>query len=207
MDFKTLKRGLTTGLFLQLAIGPVFFLIINLTLQKSIYDGFAGVLAVTLVDYFYITLAILGIGKLLEKKKINRIFGIISSVVLILFGIWIIKGVLANPIITDLTINSTNILTSFISVLILTLSSPLTIVFFSCIFTSRAVEYKYNKKQLWAFGISVGFATLLFMGCSVLVFNFLRNFIPPYLIMALNILVGIVLILYGVVRIIKLYKK
>jgi len=32
---KELKNGLLTGLTLQLAIGPVFFFIINLTLQKS----------------------------------------------------------------------------------------------------------------------------------------------------------------------------
>ena len=31
---KIFQNGLLTGLFLQLAIGPVFFFIINLTLQK-----------------------------------------------------------------------------------------------------------------------------------------------------------------------------
>ncbi len=71
MDFKALKNGLFTGLFFQLAIGPVFFFIANLTLQRSIYDGFAAVLAVTLVDYFYITLALFGIGKLLEENIWN----------------------------------------------------------------------------------------------------------------------------------------
>ena len=48
-------NGLLTGLVLQMAIGPVFFFIINIALQKTLYDGFAAVSAVTLVDYFYIT--------------------------------------------------------------------------------------------------------------------------------------------------------
>ena len=61
---KEFKNGLLTGLTLQLAIGPVFLFIANLTLQKSTLDGLAGVVAVTIVDYLYITLSILGIGRL-----------------------------------------------------------------------------------------------------------------------------------------------
>jgi threonine/homoserine/homoserine lactone efflux protein len=63
-----------TGLLLQLAIGPVFFFIIHLTLQRTILYGFIAVGVVTIVDYFYITLAILGVGTLLKKKKIKRTF-------------------------------------------------------------------------------------------------------------------------------------
>ena len=90
---KTFKNGLATGLVLQLAIGPVFFFIANLTLQGTIFNGLAGVFAVTIVDYFYITLAILGVGKLLENKKVKKIFGVVSSIVLAVFGVIIIKEV------------------------------------------------------------------------------------------------------------------
>lgn len=207
MNLKILKNGLVTGLFLQLAIGPVFFFIMNLTLQKTIYDGFAGVLAVTIVDYFYIILAIFGISKLLEKKKVNKVFGIISSLVLAVFGILIIKGAFISSLTANVAISYTSIISSFISVFLLTLSSPLTIVFFSCIFISKAIEYGYSKKQLLIFGLSVGLATLLFMGCSVIIFNLFRTFIPLLLIKTLNILVGIVLILYGLIRFVKIYRK
>ena len=85
-SMKVFLNGLSTGLILQLAIGPVFFYIVNLSLHKTIFDGLAAVLAVTIVDYLYITLAILGIGRLLQKKRIKKVFGIISSVILIVFG-------------------------------------------------------------------------------------------------------------------------
>ena len=58
-------NGLATGLVLQVAVGPVFFFIVNLALQKSILDGLVGTVAVTVVDYFYIALSILCICKLL----------------------------------------------------------------------------------------------------------------------------------------------
>jgi len=41
---KIFGNGLATGLILQLAIGPVFFFIINLSLQRSLIDGLVGVL-------------------------------------------------------------------------------------------------------------------------------------------------------------------
>lgn len=204
---KIFRNGLATGLVLQLAIGPVFFFIINLALQRSFLDGLIGTLAVTIVDYFYITLAILGIGKLLENKKIKKVFGIISSIALIIFGIIIIKGIMGGDISATINTNSTNLLSSFISVFLLTISSPMTIVFFTSIFTAKALEYNYSKKELLVFGFGTGIATFLFMGTSVILFSLIKGGIPISLIQILNLVVGCLLIGYGGIRFLKVYKE
>ncbi len=204
---KIFKNGLATGLVLQLAIGPVFFFIINLALQRSFFDGLIGTLAVTIVDYFYITLAILGIGKLLENKKIKKVFGIISSIALIIFGIIIIKGIMGNDISTTISTNPTNLLSSFVSVFLLTISSPMTIVFFTSIFTAKALEYNYSKKELLIFGFGTGLATFLFMGTSVILFSLIKGGIPILLIQTLNVAVGCLLIGYGGIRFFKIYRQ
>ena len=201
------KNGLSTGLLLQLAVGPVFFFIINLTLQRSIIDGFVAVLAVTIVDYFYITLAILGIGKLLEKKKVKKIFGIVSSIVLIKFGGIIIKDVIGSDISIDVDATPSNLLTSFISVFFLTISSPMTIVFFTSLFATKAVEYNYTKRELLIFGLSTGSATFIFLGTSVILFSVIGGAIPFIVIRLLNILIGVLLIGYGTVRLAKAFKS
>lgn len=203
---KEFRNGLLTGLTLQLAIGPVFFFIINLALQKTIFDGFAGVLGVTLVDYLYISLSIFGIGKLLENKKIKKIFGAISSLVLIVFGFLILKGVLDSGISNIVVINSTNLLKSFSSVFLITISSPMTIVFFTSLFTAKAVEYNYTKKELYLFGLGTGLATFFFMGSSVVLFSLIKGTVPILLIKVLNGIVGFLLIGYGGVRFIKATK-
>ncbi len=86
-----LLKGFTTGLILQIAIGPVFIFILNIALQHGLLNGLSAVLGVTVVDYLYIILAIIGVGKILEVKKVNFLFSIISSIVLIIFGILILK--------------------------------------------------------------------------------------------------------------------
>src|SRR3989344_6377595 len=199
---KIFRNGLATGLILQLAVGPVFFFIANLTLQGTIFNGLAGVLAVTIVDYFYITLAIFGVGKLLENNKVKKIFGIVSSIVLAVFGLIIIKGVVGGVSSTTGTISMT-LISSFVSVFLLTISSPMTIVFFTSLFTAKALEYNYQKKELLIFGLGTGFATFLFMGVSTIVFSLIKGGIPLLLIQALNLIVGCLLIAYGGVRLIK----
>lgn len=197
---KSFINGLLTGLTLQFAIGPVFFFIMNLVLQKSSLDGVAGVLAVTLVDYLYISLSIIGIGKLLEHKKIKTTFGIVSSLVLIGFGLLTLRGAIAGTILKNTISTSSNILTSFTSVFFLTISSPMTILFFTSLFTTKAVEYNYTKRELVRFGFGTGFATFLFMGSSVLLFSFLRGTIPTFIVQTLNGIIGCVLVGYGGLR-------
>ncbi len=197
---KEFRNGLFTGLTLQLAIGPVFFFIINLSLQKTFFDGFAGVLGVTLADYTYIFLALFGIGKVLEYKKTKKIFGNVSSIVLILFGAFIIKGVIGGIPINNPVSSTASILTSFSSVFFLTISSPLTVVLFTGIFAAKALELKLTKRKLLLFGIGTGFATFLFMGSSVILFSLIKETIPVILVQILNVIVGCLLIGYGSLR-------
>ena len=79
----------------------------------------------------------------------------------------------------------------------------MTIVFFTSLFTAKAVEYNYAKRELLLFGFGTGMATLLFMGTSVLVFSLIKGNIPVLLIQILNLIVGCLLIGYGVVRFVK----
>ena len=204
---KIFRNGLATGLILQLAIGPVFFFIINLALQKTIFDGLIGALAVTIVYYFYITLSIIGIGKLLENGKIKIMFGVISSIVLVIFGFTIIKGVISERILISTITNSTSLFSSFSSVFLLTITNPMTIVFFTSIFTAKALEYNYTKKELFIFGFGTGLATLLFMGTSVILSSLIKENIPILLIQILNLTVGCLLIGYGGIRFEKLLKE
>jgi threonine/homoserine/homoserine lactone efflux protein len=201
---KAFKNGLATGLILQLAIGPVFFFIINLALQRTVMDGLAGVLAVTTVDYFYIILAIVGIGKLLENDKVKKTFGIISSIILIVFGLIMADGVASKDISTSGISNSANPFASFGAVFLLTISSPMTIVFFTSLFTAKAVEYNYSKQELVVFGLGTGMATFLFMGISVLLFSLIRGNIPMSFIQILNLIVACLLVLYGGIRLLKI---
>jgi threonine/homoserine/homoserine lactone efflux protein len=198
---KALINGLLTGLFLQLAIGPVFFYIFKITLGSNFVNALFAILAVTLVDYLYIALSILGLGRILENDKAKNITGIIGSSALILFGASILFNAFAvrtspagsyYPGITALG--------SFVSCFMLTLSSPLTIVFWSSIFTAKALENGYDKKQVMVFGLGSGASTFIFLAASMSIVSLVKSGIPETVVSWLNVVVGALLVGYGVKR-------
>lgn len=192
--------GFLTGLILQVAIGPVFFYILNLAISRSLGDAYAAISAAVLVDYLYITLAILGVGKALEHRRVKTVLGVVGAAVLGIFG-WVMiqdpfNGGQGIAIITG----PSHPLSGFLSTLLLTISSPLTIVFWTGIFASKAIEKGYNRKELVPFGIAAGLATIVFLGISITGLYYLKYSLPENLIRYLNVGVGGILILYGVIR-------
>lgn len=195
-------HGLLTGLFLQLAVGPIFFMILRIAFEADFLTGMAGVVAVTLVDYIYITLSILGIAQVLSHPKIKCAFGLISAIVITLFGIYLLIGALK----ASETAAIQGIWTAgraFLYCFALTLSSPLTLFFWSSIFTAKAIEKNYDKKQITVFGIGAGMSTLLFLGTTVFILTALNTVIPEKIVLGLNIVVALVMMTYGVLRLIR----
>ncbi len=191
-------------MILQIAVGPITFFIINIVIQRTLLDGFFAILGAALADYCYITLSIIGIAKLLENVRIKKTLGFISSLVLILFGFYIIVGSLRNiQVNVGITNNLQDLTRSFISTFMLTLSNPLTIIFWTSIFTARSIEYSLNRKELIVFGFAAGLAVFLFLGTIVLIISIFKYSIPVAAVRLANILVGLILITYGLFRSIK----
>lgn len=199
-----LLNGMLTGLFLQLALGPVFFYIFGITVDSNYINSLSGILAVTIVDYIYIVLSLIGVGALLQKDKIKKIFGSVSSVILMLFGLMMLyKGlVFINDAGHAGSVAWTPV-NSFTSCFILTVSSPLTIVFWTSVFSAKAIEKNYEKKHLVIFGIGTGLSTFLFLSLSMMILSLVKSTIPGLIVQILNCMVGFVLIYYGITRTIK----
>ena len=192
---------------LQIAIGPVFLFILNTAVQRTLVDGLFAVVAVTLVDYLYITLAILGVGKLLERQRIKYVLGIVSSLVLVAFGVIMVVSIAETTVYDSPdALAASNYLSSFASAFLLTLSSPLTIVFWTSLFATKAIEKGYCKRELVPFGFAAGLATLTFLSLSVTLLSLVKASIPMGVIGVLNVVVGGLLILYGIVRLSKTWR-
>lgn len=199
-----LADGLVTGLLLQIAVGPVFFFIVNMAMQRGFRAGLAAVAAVTMVDYIYIALSIAGLGQLLERRRLKRIAGVVGALALAAFGCSMVYGALrgggSGPGAVDA---APDYLSSFLSAFILTASSPLTIVFWTGLFATKAAEKDYDRSQLLLFGLAAGSATFIFLGLSVLGFSIARTAVPPVAVRILNGAVGVVLCVYGTARLIR----
>lgn len=202
---KIIFNGFLTGLVLQVAIGPVFFLIINLSLQQDLVTGLSAVAVVTFVDYLYIALAIAGAGKIFEKVKTAKILDIGSSLILILIGLLMIKSTIGAGTIQNMNHQPLGTLSVLTTIFMVTFTNPLTIVFWTTVFTAKTVEYSLTKKELLFFGLAAGSATALFLGLSTVAATLLKTSIPVIIIPIAHTLVGLVLIFYGMWRMSKFF--
>lgn len=81
-------NGILSGLFLALLIGPVFFTIIQTSIEKGFRSGVFVAIGVSLSDAFYITLSYLGIYQIFDNKDVLEYLAYCGGGVLLLFGFY-----------------------------------------------------------------------------------------------------------------------
>ena len=199
-------EGLRFGLLLQFAVGPMCLMVFNTAQNAGFLVALSLVIAIALVDAFYILLASLGASKLLENKKVEKTVKILGTIVLMIFGLNIILNVFGINIIPGLNLKP-NSSSAFIQGIVLTLSNPITIVFWGSVLTTKIIEEKFKKKELAVFSIGLVSATLIFLTTVAALGMVLSNFIPDILSKILNLIVGLVIIGFGIKLLIKKNNK
>jgi threonine/homoserine/homoserine lactone efflux protein len=186
-------------MLLQIAIGPVCLLILQTAIASGFSTAESGVLAVVLVDALFIFAAIWGIGMLFTRfpqtKAVLKIFG---GIILILFGLSSILGVYGISLLPGLNLNAhANSQRFFFTMLLLTLSNPLTILFWAGVFSTKLAEENFQRNQVYAFGSGAVLSTAVFLSLVSFLGSLANAYISSTFIQILNFIVGLVLIGFG----------
>lgn len=192
-------RGLKFGILLQLAVGPMCLLVFNTSAKHGFWVGFSLVLSITLIDLLFITLSGLGVGAILDKDHIKNIIKIFGAIVLILFGGNMILSVFNIPILPNIRLFSQiDEKSVFIQGLLLTASNPLTIIFWSGVFSTQVIENSYNRKELYWFGLGCVLSTIIFLTFVAALGIIINSFLTVNTMNILNICVGGIVIYFGI---------
>lgn len=192
-------KGFKFGMILQLAVGPMCLMVFNTSATYGFLVGLSLVLAISLIDGLYITLSGLGIAAIINKEKIKSTIKILGCIVLVLFGTNTITGAFGFTLLPAIKLfsNATN-QNIFIQGLLLTASNPLTIIFWGGVFSTQVAEYDFSKKQIIFFGIGCVLSTLFFLTIVAFCGSILSGFLPQIIIKILNVMVGAILIFFGI---------
>jgi threonine/homoserine/homoserine lactone efflux protein len=87
MTADALLTGFLTGLWLSFSFGPVFFLLIQTSVQKGIRSALFFDLGVLLSDLFYIIISFFGASIILGNDHYRDIIGIVGGLILVGFGL------------------------------------------------------------------------------------------------------------------------
>jgi threonine/homoserine/homoserine lactone efflux protein len=192
-------KGIKFGIILQLAIGPMCLMVLNVSATSGFFSGLYLVSAIAVIDALYIGLACFGISSVINKKHVKTVIRIGGCIVLVFFGINTISGAFGFAFLPKLALFSvTSAQNLFIQGLLLTASNPLTIIFWSGLFSKQIVENNWSKIEMFLFSAGCVISTILFLSFIALLGSVLGSFLTDLPIKILNTAVGLLLIFFGI---------
>ncbi len=190
-------KGFRFGMALQLAVGPLCFLTFRTAAESGFAAGLLVALAVTLADALFVALSGLGAAAILKQAKVRAAVTWAGCLVLCLFGLNIILSAFGIVLIPGLNLFGSSGGNPFWQGFVLTVSNPLTIVFWGGVFTAQIAQNRWDRRQLWGFAAGCVLSTLLSLSLVAALGSVLSGFLPEIAIQILNVLVGAALIFYG----------
>jgi threonine/homoserine/homoserine lactone efflux protein len=85
---ESILNGIIYGLILACLVGPIFFTLLQTSIEQGFRSGFFVAVGISLNDTFYITLAYLGIYQLFERGNFKEYFAYVGGAILIVMGLY-----------------------------------------------------------------------------------------------------------------------
>jgi threonine/homoserine/homoserine lactone efflux protein len=191
-------------MLLQFAVGPVCLFIFQTASIQGFYAAEAGMLGVAVMDGLFILAAILGIASVIEKKNIRRSLKVFGAIILLIFGMNLVFSLVDINLLPGLRIaDSSGTNNAFVYAVILTVSSPLTILFWAGVFATKIAEDSIGRKDIYAFGLGALLSTVFFLTLIALAGSLTQGFVTPIVMKAMNFTVGILFMYFAVKMILK----
>lgn len=185
-------EGLGFGLILQISVGPVCLAVLHKGLTHGFGHAFAMVWGAALVDALYILLSVLGVSALLQIGPARMAVGLVGALLLLYFGLRYLRAPAATAQIEH---RDESPLQSFAFGVGLTLTNPLTILFWAGVLGAMMSTHTFNQARgVSLFSAGCVTATLLFLTGVALAGHFLERVLNERLALWLNRVVGLFLI-------------
>jgi threonine/homoserine/homoserine lactone efflux protein len=85
---ESVLNGVISGLVLALLIGPVFFTILQTSIERGFWSGLFVAIGVSLSDAFYISICYLGVYQLFDQGNFKEYLAYFGGAVLLIMGLY-----------------------------------------------------------------------------------------------------------------------
>ncbi|AIQ13413.1 LysE family transporter [Paenibacillus durus] len=197
-------KGLKLGLLLQLAVGPVCLFIFHAASLRGFAAAEAGVAGVSVADGLFILAALRGVALLGAGRRPGGILYVLGAGTLMVFGLTMIAGIFGYSLLPVLPIaNGSGQDGMFVRAFLLTASNPLTLLFWTGIFSAKMAELKLRSSELTQYGLGCLLATVLFLTAIALLGQLAHPLVTPAFAQWLNFLTGILFLFFAFRLIVK----
>ncbi|MFT7382165.1 MAG: threonine/homoserine/homoserine lactone efflux protein [Roseivirga sp.] len=192
-----IANGFLFGLLLCVLIGPVFFALIQNSIEKGFWSGVFMAIGVALSDVFYILITYFGISQLVESDSFEMWLGGIGGLFMLGFGVVYLLKPVAKSGVKKIEAGGTNRFRQILKGFFLNGINPFVLFFWISIVSKVSIDFEYSDNQ--ALGFFVALVLTVFI-VDVLKSHFatkLREIVTARFMKIMNRIVGIALILFA----------
>lgn len=192
-------NGVKLGIVLALLIGPVFFAIIQTSIEKGFSRGVLVSLGVSVSDLIYVLICCLGFIRFVGDKGVQEQMAWVGGTILILFGIYYlaIKTRKTAPRVTH--IEERKNVRYFLKGFVINAFSPMVPLFWIGTLSVVTIDFRYDEtSEIFVFYSAVLLTVLATDIGKAYMADKLRKIITPQRMAVMNAIVGVALIIFGV---------
>lgn len=195
---ESVLNGIVSGVVLAFLVGPVFFTIIQTSIERGFRSGFYVAAGVSLSDAMYITFCYLGVTQLFNSENVSYL-AYLGGGVLLMFGLYYLLIKSRRIGFTDPDkVKTSSPFRLLMKGFIINGLSPIVLLFWIGTVGVATTEFGYTSPQQAVpyFAAIVGTVFITDVLKAKLA-DKLRLVITPAFIKTLNIIVGIVMVVFG----------
>lgn len=192
-------NGLKLGIVLAFLIGPVFFTIIQTSVERGFRNGVLVSLGVSLSDVVYVAICYFGLVQFINNPQFRLYLAYAGGSILILFGVYHLFIKSRRQMTTPLDVASEKkMYRYFVKGFIINGMSPMVLIFWIGAISIASLDFGYTK----GFEFFIFFSTVLgtVLATDILkayLADKLRALITHRLMVIINVVVGICLVIFG----------
>ncbi len=190
-------NGFLFGLLLSVLIGPVFFALIQNSIEKGFKAGIFMAVGIALSDSFYIFITYFGISRFTENPSFNMWLGGIGGLIMLGFGlVYIFKPVPVKGA-KQAHEESGQWFQQIVKGFFLNGVNPFVLFFWIGIMTKISIDFQFSQNQTMVFFVTL-IATVLTTDVLKSYFAMkLSEIVTPRFMKIMNRVVGVALILFS----------
>ncbi len=192
-------NGLKLGIVLAFLVGPVFFTIIQTSVEKGFWNGVLVSLGVSLSDILYVAVCYFGLVQFINDPGFRVYLAYVGGGILILFGLYHLFVKSRRNIQPALNVNNEKKLYRyFVKGFIVNGISPMVLIFWIGTISIASIDFGYTRGfEFFIFFAAVLATVLLTDILKAYLADKLRRLVTKRLMMIMNVLVGVCLIIFG----------
>ncbi|MCG8320165.1 MAG: LysE family translocator [Cytophagales bacterium] len=196
--FEAITKGLAAGMILTIMIGPVFFALLQNSLEKGYKAAFHMTIGISISDAFYITICYFGIAQFAKDQRFQLWLGIIGGCIMLALGLLsLLKSTTKRPP-RNGNNKSSGFIRQMLKGMVINGLNPSVLIFWLGIVSVATVNYQFKQQGLLFFFGTIILTVFITDNLKAYLSDKLSPVITTRFIRIMNSVVGIAFLIFSI---------